>query len=310
MADGNNEYYYSEIFHSFQGEGNYVGAPSVWLRYFLCNLQCNGFGQKDPTDPGSYVLPYKDLDTSNFKTIEDLPVFKYGCDSSYSWAKKFKHMQRKGTPEQIAERLQDLMKNEHNPEGKFVHPATGNITHLVFTGGEPLMKHAQKCTAQVVETLKSKHNNPPQFITFETNGTQELTKDFVFYFSNLDKYRGELFFSISPKLFTVTGERPEDAIDVDNWQKYYCLSSKGQFKFVVNGTQQCWYELESIVKTIRLRGINYPIWVMPVGGDLDGQQGAIPGHMSAAEIADEGMRRGYKIAPRVHVYVYGNVIGK
>lgn len=303
-------YYYSEIFHSFQGEGHYVGTPSVWLRYFLCNLQCNGFGQKDPTDPSTYDLPYQDLDVSKYKTIEDLPVFHRGCDSSYSWAKKFKHLQRSGTPLEIADRLEDLMKNEHNPEGKFVHPKTGNATHLVFTGGEPLMKHAQECTATVVDALKTIHNNPVKFITFETNGTQELTKDFVFYFSNREKYSGELFFSISPKLFSVTGETAADAIKYDNWQKYYCLSSAGQFKFVVNGTEKCWNELAGIVEEIRRRGINYPIWVMPVGGDLDGQHGTIDGHMSAAAIADEGMKRGYKIAPRVHVYVYGNVIGK
>ena len=38
---------YSETFYSAQGEGKYVGIP-LWMR--LCNLQCNGFGQKDPTD--------------------------------------------------------------------------------------------------------------------------------------------------------------------------------------------------------------------------------------------------------------------
>jgi len=41
---------FSEIFYSIQGEGEYTGVPTAWLRFFLCNLQCNGFGQKDPTD--------------------------------------------------------------------------------------------------------------------------------------------------------------------------------------------------------------------------------------------------------------------
>ena len=39
------KYYYSEIFHSIQGEGEYTGVPTAWIRFFLCNLQCNGFGQ-------------------------------------------------------------------------------------------------------------------------------------------------------------------------------------------------------------------------------------------------------------------------
>ena len=46
---------YSETFYSAQGEGQYVGIPSLWMRFFLCNLQCNGFGQKDPTDPSTMV---------------------------------------------------------------------------------------------------------------------------------------------------------------------------------------------------------------------------------------------------------------
>ena len=51
------QYYYSEIFHSAQGEGMYTGVPGPWLRYFMCNLQCNGFGQDDPTNPETYRLP-------------------------------------------------------------------------------------------------------------------------------------------------------------------------------------------------------------------------------------------------------------
>ena len=56
------KYLYSEVFHSIQGEGHYTGRPTVWLRFFLCNLQCNGFGQIDPTNESTYELPYKDFD--------------------------------------------------------------------------------------------------------------------------------------------------------------------------------------------------------------------------------------------------------
>ena len=84
------KYYYSEIFRSIQGEGHYTGHPTMWLRYFGCNLECNGFGQKNPKDPSTFVLPYKNIDVSGFKKLEDLPVFTHGCDSSYSWSKKFK----------------------------------------------------------------------------------------------------------------------------------------------------------------------------------------------------------------------------
>ena len=34
----------SELFYSAQGEGRFVGVPSVFLRTFGCNFQCAGFG--------------------------------------------------------------------------------------------------------------------------------------------------------------------------------------------------------------------------------------------------------------------------
>ena len=54
---------YSEMFYSFQGEAELAGTPTVWLRFFGCNLECNGFGQESPEDPSTYELPYKDYDT-------------------------------------------------------------------------------------------------------------------------------------------------------------------------------------------------------------------------------------------------------
>ena len=35
---------YSEAFYSVQGEGNFIGTPSVFLRSFGCNFRCQGFG--------------------------------------------------------------------------------------------------------------------------------------------------------------------------------------------------------------------------------------------------------------------------
>ena len=76
------KYYYSEIFYSIQGEGHYTGVPTAWIRFFLCNLQCNGFGQKDPTNPETYELPYEDFDPMSVNRVEDLPVWKHGIDVS------------------------------------------------------------------------------------------------------------------------------------------------------------------------------------------------------------------------------------
>ena len=70
------KYYYSEIFHSIQGEGEYTGTPTAWIRFFLCNLQCSGFGQKDPTDPSTYELPFEDFDVDSVKRVETYPCGK------------------------------------------------------------------------------------------------------------------------------------------------------------------------------------------------------------------------------------------
>ena len=124
---------FSETFYSIQGEGYFTGVPSTWVRFFLCNLQCSGFGQDDPTDVDNWELPYKDFDADSISDVTQLPVWEKGCDSSYSWAKKFRHLQKHETAKQIVDRLADHMKNEHNPEGKYLHPKSGERSHLVLS---------------------------------------------------------------------------------------------------------------------------------------------------------------------------------
>ena len=70
---------YSEMFYSIQGEGKFVGIPSVFLRLFGCNFECAGFGQErgKPLIPRD-EMPWKQLDLSNYKIVEDLPVMHIG----------------------------------------------------------------------------------------------------------------------------------------------------------------------------------------------------------------------------------------
>jgi 7-carboxy-7-deazaguanine synthase len=115
---------YSETFYSGQGEGHFIGEPSLWVRFFLCNLQCDGFGQDHPTKPDTWDLPYETVDISHIKVVEDLPVFEKGCDSSYTWAKKFKHLMRTKDVSGLVDELEALL-----PGGKFKHPVTGLESH-------------------------------------------------------------------------------------------------------------------------------------------------------------------------------------
>ena len=41
MIINDSTYYVSEIFESIQGEGNYAGAYSLFIRFHFCNLTCN-----------------------------------------------------------------------------------------------------------------------------------------------------------------------------------------------------------------------------------------------------------------------------
>ena len=281
---------YSEIFKSIQGEGHYTGVPTTWLRFFGCNLECNGFGQDDPTDPSTYKLPYKDFDIIEVKNVEDLPVWKYGCDSSYSWSKKFAKIQHKETEEEVAKKLFDQMYNQH--------------THIAFTGGEPLMKAAQKKTVKILEEMerlcRKKFGKVFTNITWETNGTRPMETVLHNHLQSLTN-EVEYFFSVSPKMFNTSGEK--DAVCQDIVKQYHDISEVGQLKFVCNGTDASWNEIEESIVKFRDAGVMYPIWIMPVGATEEAQDDL------AKEITIQTMERGYNVSARVHCYIFGNQIG-
>ena len=294
------EYLYSEIFKSIQGEGTYTGVHTLWLRFFMCNLQCNGFGQVDPKNPESYDLPYKDFDTSNIKEVKDLPVWNKGCDSSYSWAKKFKHLMSKGTPSEIAKRIMEVAASENNPEGNFKHPISGQKSDMCFTGGEPLLRSSQIASVEILKYFES-IKNIPRSVTFETNGTIELSHTFINFWQNKSLY--ELFFSVSPKLFSVSGEKQSDVILPKVVKQYHRLSNKGHLKFVLGTEDEHWIEMEGIVKLFKKYGIEYPVYIMPIGSREEDQKEI------AGKVADLAIARGYNVSARVHVYLFGNAIG-
>jgi len=293
------KYYYSEIFHSIQGEGHYTGVPTAWIRFFLCNLQCNGFGQIDPSDPSTYELPFESYDVSQVKRVEDLPVWDKGCDSSYTWAKKYKHLMGQETPTVLANKIVDILKTDSNPDGLFLHPVTNQRQHLCITGGEPLMVTGQSATVGIYEELE-KQKNLPSSMTFETNGTQKLKQPFIDWANRIDT---EIFFSVSPKLWSVAGEKADKAIKPDIVAEYYNISKAGQLKFVCGHKDEQWDEMEQAIAKFKSAGVDWPVWVMPVGAREEEQKD------SAGAVAKRAFQRGYNVAARVHVYLFGNAIG-
>ena len=130
---------YSEAFYSVQGEGRFVGVPSVFLRVFGCNFECAGFGQERGKMIASDKMPYftdpkADKEHPDaYKSIEELPVTPIGCDSSASWSKKYKHLQLTRSADEVFDHITSLI-----PNGTFTRQH-GEDIHLVITGGEPLL---------------------------------------------------------------------------------------------------------------------------------------------------------------------------
>ena len=307
---------FSEIFHSFQGEATYCGRSTAWIRFFLCNLQCSGFGQKDPTDPSTYILPYENFDVSSIKRIEDLPVWEYGCDSSYTWAKKYKHLAHYETAETVCDQIQDALKSDTNPKGLFLHPISKQWHHMAFTGGEPMLKQNQEAMVAILREFE-RRDNLPMFITVETNGTQPIAselRDLIYeyqgkFFVPEEEYNPETptfewFWSVSPKLWSTSGERPSKAIKPKVLNEYSYVSNAGHLKYVVDGSPDSWTEVLEYTRLFNNVGVKWDVYIMPVGATLEEQSTS-----QVVDIAVEAMKRGYHVAPRVHCYVFGNKIG-
>ena len=309
MAD--KKYYYSEVFNSIQGEGLYTGQWTLWLRFFLCNLQCNGFGQIDPTNPDTYDLPFEDFDASTVDRVEDLPVWEKGCDSSYTWSKKFKHLMGQKTARELVDLIRETTKTETNPEGNFLHPESQQTAHMCFTGGEPLMRHAQNAFMEMWECFKFDQNLPDS-VTFETNGTQMLSDQFFDYITNKGLYNTPMFFSCSPKLWTVAGEKGDKAIKPEVVAQYAHASGvindqwkrpNGQLKFVLGDKKEMWDEVDDVINNFRAAGVHWPVYIMPVGATVEEQED------SGGKVAEIAFKKGYNVSGRLHCHLFGNAIG-
>lgn len=291
----------SEMFLSLQGEGIYTGRNTAWIRLFNCNLNCDGFFQKDPTKPETYDLPYKDIDVNRITMVEDLPVFEKGCDSSYSWAKKFRHLIPEYTPEEIADKLEELVDGDF-----FEYDFDSNHikdTHLCFTGGEPLLKPNQHHIIAILKELE-KRNNLPKHITIETNCTVELCDEFVEMLEEYTNYHEiEILASCSPKLFNVSGEPHKRAWKHDVARQYYNEFGNISYKFVMNNREESWQELDEYISLMQHKSSN--IYIMPVGATVEQQSQKV-----ISEIANKALKRGFHVSGRLHCYIFGNGIGK
>ena len=134
--------YLVEHFYSIQGEGRYVGTPSLFFRFGGCNMRCEGFGCSEVAQDGVKVL---------------------GCDTVYAVNKE--HFSHSWVPITRAEELLSVLDLYELP----------NAVDIVLTGGEPLIYANELIFVEFLEKLAAFGHQ----ITFETNGS--LNVDFEKY---------------------------------------------------------------------------------------------------------------------------------
>lgn len=129
--------YLVEHFYSIQGEGKFVGTPSLFFRFGGCNMRCEGFGCSEMAPDGSKVL---------------------GCDTVYAVNKE--HFLKSWIPIKKADELLSILKLYELPYA----------VDIVLTGGEPLIYANDDIFVEFLEKLHSMGHR----ITFETNGSLEV----------------------------------------------------------------------------------------------------------------------------------------
>ena len=277
----------AELFYSIQGEGRYMGVPSVFLRTFGCNFKCAGFGM--PRGELSQEVEAIAARITEFKDYNELPLVSTGCDSYASWDPRFKDLSPMLTSEAITDRIMEILPQDHWID-----------EHLVITGGEPLLGW-QRAYPDLLNHLSM---TGLKEITFETNGTQKLTPEFKKYLQEWSQNppfaSREVTFSVSAKL-PASGEKWGEAILPEIICEYEQVGT-AYLKFVV-ATEQDIADAECAAGAFRHAGFTGHIYLMPVGGVESVYT------LNAKNVALAAMKRGWRYSDRLQVPLFKNEWG-
>ena len=278
----------SELFYSIQGEGRYMGVPSVFLRTFGCNFTCGGFGMPKGKISGERDTIAFMHGNHPYKEYKDLPLVSTGCDSYASWDPRFKHLSPVRDTDSIVDSIMELLPfKEWRDE------------HLVITGGEPLLGW-QRAFPELL--CHSKMQGLKEF-SFETNGTQPLTDEFSNFLAEwmwdavVNGFDREITFSVSPKL-SVSGEKQEEAICPKTVAQYQDVGYT-YLKYVIASDADA-VEAMEMTRLYKAAGFEGPVYFMPVGGV---ESVYVLNNRTVAELA---MKHGVRYSDRLQVPLFKN----
>ena len=284
----------AELFYSVQGEGRYMGVPSVFMRTFGCNFRCKKFGRPrdEEIEGANPEVAAVMTRISEFKSYNELPLVSTGCDTYAAIYPEFKDLSPYRSPEEIVTDIMTML-----PHGQW------RDEHLVITGGEPLLAWQQiyPVLLRQPEMLKLKE------ITFETNGTQLLYPEFKHFLLDwtLNPTYGRrgpnaLTFSVSAKL-SCSGESREDAICPDVVMQYQDVGHT-YLKFVIAAEEDAEEALE-VLEIYRREGFTGDVYLMPVGGVESVYS------LNNRRVAELAMQHGLRYSDRLQVPLFKNEWG-
>jgi len=275
----------AELFYSIQGEGRYMGVPSVFLRTFGCNFKCAGFGMLRGESSTEVEAIAQRI--TEFKTYNELPLVSTGCDSYASWDPRFKDLSPMLTTDAIAERIMEILPYKRWED-----------EHLVITGGEPLLGW-QRAYPDLLNHLSM---TGLKEITFETNGTQKLDSKFKEYLTDwaFGSDEREITFSVSAKL-SCSGEARHEAIKPEVVCEYQEVGTT-YLKFVIATEEDAEEALETL-DIYRAEGFTGHCYLMPVGGVESVYT------LNNRRVAEFAMKMGLRYSDRLQVPLFKNEWG-